>query len=215
MYTNKNKILIDPIPNYRYLSRSHEENLLINGLSMAITALNIEILSGNISINIIDENNFYCKKIGNNYLYIVNKGIFSLNIKSNNNSLYLIYYSQGILLEPYITHITEMPIIVGGNYLYDLERQKERLLFSDLSSILDIEKENNPIFVGINSFCRINITEKEKSIQNILEFNGQYFYQDIASFNVDILYPQKRYSVNITENLFADLSNSDLIKTLS
>ena len=205
MYTDQNTIFIIPtLPSYRYLPKFHEENLLISKEGYynmdLVTVLNIEILSGNISINIIDENNYYCEKKGNTYLYIVNKDIFSLKIKSFNNSYYMINYFQGQPSSP--SNITKAPILVGGNYLYNLEKQNNELLFVDYLGFLDLDKNNtNPIFIGIYAFCRINITENKTSIQNIMEFNEEYFYQDISFFDVEYynFFPQKQYSINITE----------------
>ena len=208
VHTDKNQIVIfQSLPTYRYLPKFHEENLLIMNrvdyfnidIDM-FSILNIEIFSGNISINIIDGNNYLCEKKGNIYFYLVYKDILSLKIKSNNNSYYFINSYPAIMASN--PNNTQNFFLVGGSYLYNLKKQNKELLFVDQISTLDLERKNkNPVFIGINAFCRINITEKQKqkSLQYFMEFNESYYYQDIEYFDDDHSLITKYYSINITE----------------
>ena len=179
------------------------------------TILNIEILSGDISINIIDEKNFSFDKKGNIYLYKVNKDIFSLKIKSNKSSYYSIYYFQdSISSASYNTN----HYLVGGNYLHILEKQYGDTIYLSYISPFDETTyiynkylfDKVPIFIGMYASCSINISDKEKTMQNIIEFNGIYFGQSI--FNEHSQFLTKYYYIQkLEENNKCNVYISSLI----
>ena len=203
MYTDKNKIIAFPsFPDYRYIPKNSEDNFIIGGKNNEVKniILNIEVLSGNLSIN-IKENPYKYYNEGNKYLYWFSNDELSLNIISNNNSFYMINYFPKTNNYNFLPNIDfSYLFIVGGNYLFQPKSSNEILMVTKVPNGV----VNNKIYVGIyplnNSFNVSSATfgGNEEDKPKLLNLT-KGFYQDY--WNIDnsenIMF---MYTINNEEN---------------
>ena len=162
MYTEKNILNIVPsIPYYKYIRTNNENNYVIYLNKIYI---NLEILSGDIQINV--EGNEEAQSNGNKKLYVIkadNISEFSLKITASTDSIYTLVSSlhtdKNDLLTPQINYLLKST--KGNDY--------NNLIFSGES------KNNSPFYLGFFSLnCKMEISkENENDIKS-----GESFYQD-------------------------------------
>ena len=181
MYTDKNEIYLEPyISNYRYTLKDNEENFKI-GLQnnqAEYMDLNIEIFSGDLSINVDNvENNYF--SFNNKRLYIIKDKQSSVKIKANENSFYHINY---VLKNNYAI---DYSFTIGANYLFNLIDKSKEIILGNTNNIYDLSYEdNNTVFVSFSPYsCKIDIINtynlSNLDSKELQENNG--FYQDISS----------------------------------
>ena len=181
MYTDKNEIYLEPyISNYRYTLKDNEENFKI-GLQnnqAEYMDLNIEIFSGDLSINVDNvENNYF--SFNNKRLYIIKDKQSSVKIKANENSFYHINY---VLKNNYAI---DYSFTIGANYLFNLIDKSKEIILGNTNNIYDLSYEdNNTVFVSFSPYsCKIDIINtynlSNLDSKELQENNG--FYQDITS----------------------------------
>ena len=181
MYTDKNEIYLEPyISNYRYTLKDNEENFII-GLQnnqAEYMDLNIEIFSGDLTINVDnDQNNNF--SFNNKRLYIIKDKQSSVKIKANENSFYHINY---VLKNNYAI---DYSFTIGANYLFNLIDKSKEIILGNTNNIYDLSyEENNTVFVCFSPYsCKIDIINtynlSNLDSKELQENNG--FYQDITS----------------------------------
>ena len=181
MYTDKNEIYLEPyISNYRYTLKDNEENFII-GLQnnqAEYMDLNIEIFSGDLTINVDnDQNNNF--SFNNKRLYIIKDKQSSVKIKANENSFYHINY---VLKNNYAI---DYSFTIGANYLFNLIDKSKEIILGNTNNIYDLSYEdNNTVFVSFSPYsCKIDIINtynlSNLDSKELQENNG--FYQDITS----------------------------------
>ena len=174
MYTNKNHLnIILSVPYYKYIKENNEENYfmsinkaILNSFSLlprkAYIYINIEIISGNITLTPEENENYvnYTKKLISFEISKLNN--FLLKIKANADSIYSIGAS---------IHTDEIDLLTS-NFRYLLKinnftKEKTLIFFNEL-------KSDKPNYFGfLYGNCNIEIKYSNSVISS-----GDYFSQD-------------------------------------
>ena len=194
MYTNKNNLNVFlTVPYYKYIRENNEDNYymsikksFMNSFSImkvnTYIYVNIEILSGNISINAKNNEEFSTqnKKL---FIFIMDKlNEFSLKIIANENSMYSIGAS---------IHTDDIDILTPNiNYLLKINNSKSEsaLIFAEV-----FESTNVNYFGFFNENCNIEV----KYSNSPLPFT-ENFAQDYQI--IDNKVKSIQYKVNKVEN---------------
>ena len=165
-------------PLYKFIRKDEETKYLFKGIDEMVY-LNIEIISGDIDIQInSEENESYIQENKNIYIFPENKDV-DITIRGKNNSIYLIQDINPLVF-------TENIINSGANYFFNLENNVtvEPVEFFERKS----SKEKN-FYLGIYPYeCDINVEsfkydgDKKKTL---IQRNG--FYQ-VISANSEVKY---------------------------
>ena len=175
MYTNKNNLNVFlTIPYYKYIRENNEDNYymsikksFMNSFSImkanTYIYVNLEIISGNISINSKNNEEFSTqnKKL---FIFRMDKlNDFSLNIKANENSMYSIGTS---------IHTDDIDILTPNiNYLLKINNNKNEnaLIFAN-----ELESTNPNYFGFFNENCNIEVKNSDSSITFSNNFAQDY-----------------------------------------
>ena len=200
IYTDKTQIIIPPeIPiQYKYIRKENEDNFIIkeNNNIFAdkdITFINIEILSGDILLNINSTIRYYqYKKI---HLFSLNKKeTFSLKIKAKKNSVYSIKYYHSNLKNEYINFVP-----FGGNYLLYIEKISYIILMNSFK----LKNKNSQKYISFypkNKKTEINYNSGNDSLKiYTLPETNKTIYQDIFIEEQDSLHI-KTFHLNTNSN---------------
>ena len=197
MYTNKNKLNIFlTVPYYKYIRKDNEDNYymsikksFMNSFSImkenTYIYVNIEIISGNISIN-TKINEEYSQENKKLFIFKMDKlNDFSLNISANKNSMYSIGAS---------IHTDDIDIITPNiNYLLKINKSKTEnaLIFADE---LESSESTIPNYFGFfNEKCNIEV----KNSNSPISFTDN-FAQDYQT--IDNKFKTIQYKVNKVKN---------------
>ena len=169
-----------------YVKRDNEVSYLVDTkIENEFIYLNVELFSGDISIN-LNITNYNLLKNNNKYLYIIEcSGIneFTIKIKGKESSAYSIgYYFKYMDLDNSAQYI----VLNGGNYLFSLENKiNSNMILYNMN-----EFENDlPNYLGIFPLnCKINVTNVLVNINDFSPIyediiNKQGFYQEIYTEN--------------------------------
>ena len=195
MYTNKDKIFVYPsIPYYRHIPKNNEEHFKIGNKTTSpirYINLNIEVIVGDITINILDTKNYNIYKYKNKYLYKVSEEEFTLKIKAKSSSFYTINYKTIYKRKERISIHSNYNYLIGGDYLLNMEKTLNlTIILSNIFTLLNdsISSPNqNPIYIGFYPLnCKIDVynnlyTDNEFKQIKLKEMQG--FYQEIFSIN--------------------------------
>jgi len=187
MFTDKNSVLLDAVSlYYNHILKDNEDNYYISNplkyLNPSIDNinLNIEVLSGKISIKV---NNEEMKPYvyDNKYLYeIILKDVYEFNIKikAEKNSIYDISYSTGRRNDKtFSSHLYSN----GANYLINLDHDiKDMILITNYYNDYNISDEYYTSFYPIN--CKINAENYNHNSDKYLIEEKNNIYQHIINF---------------------------------
>lgn len=223
MFTDQDKFYIEPyISNYRYIQNKNENNFIIGSKNnqAEYMVLNIELLSGNITINLsnINKENIEEYHYNNKYLYIIREKQCSLTIKALENSFYHLNY---ILKNNFVI---DYSFIIGANYLFNIKKHSfENIILANPNSIYNYyeREKRSPVFIGFYPYdCSIEVKKtfdiNKESIE--LKEEKEHFYQDISRIYLEnetivTLFPFHNYTVinKGEEDCLVDLSHFQYI----
>lgn len=184
IYTDKNNLLMSKDYNYhKYTRKNNEDKYIIIPLNERNPIyINLEILSGNISININYQYLLYEKN--NKKLYSItniDKNKYEFSIFSETDSAYNIrYFIPEFISDPYM-------LMSGGNYLFSISKNNSELEEAGIkisNSFEYLETPQNQYFIGFYPLnCKINIEYYyfPFDFRPMKEKKG--FYQDIYDQN--------------------------------
>ena len=208
IYTDKTQIMLSEIPNqYKYIRKGNEENLLIKANNNIFknkdeAFINIEILSGNISLITNSKiQHFEYKKI---HLYKLNiLESFSLQIKANENSVYSIKHYKANSKYEYINFIP-----FGGNYLLNIQNISYIILTKGFNS--QYQDKNNQKYISFyqnNNNIKINYNSGNAILTyyNPNNKSNNIFYQDIFTEQEDRIHINTFNLHSITKNINPNL----------
>ena len=161
LYTDKTKIQFGQIFNqYRFSKEGNEDNFIINKNVFKSSNeehgyINIETISGGISVIIYDNNN-KIYEINNKKLFIIDKSIdnFPFQIKANKNSVYYLNY-YGVRDNNYEN--SQFYAMHNGNYLFNLKKNENLHLQIYTLPSEKLITQNYPIFAGFYPLgCQID-----------------------------------------------------------
>lgn len=197
MYTDKDQLnILLSVPYYKYIRENSTENYLlsmkreiVNSFSSAqkdvYVYLNLEILSGKITLT--SKGNKEIKKKKGKKLYIVDINKlkdFSLKVEANKNSAFSISAS---------IHTDEIDLLTPqSNYLlkFNDNSNGNTLFFADEKTVAD-----KPYYFGFYSLgCNLEVKNSDSSTIK----NGENFYQDCQ--NIDNNVKSIQYKANIVED---------------
>ena len=187
MFTDKNSVLLDAVSlYYNHILKDNEDNYYISNplkyLNPSIDNinLNIEVLSGKISIKV---NNEEMKPYiyNNKYLYeIILKDVYEFNIKikAEKNSIYDISYSTGRKNDKtFSSHLYSN----GANYLINLDHDiKDMILITNYYNDYNISDQYYTSFYPIN--CKIKVENYNYNTEKYLVEEKNNIYQHIINF---------------------------------
>ena len=163
----------------RFIKKDNEDLYFFEGNKDEDVYLNIQIFTGNISIDINPNDNIKKFEFGNTLLYIIPRNIdIKLKIKGETNSVYSIYDNKYAIRES---------LKIGSNYLLNLgEKNQITIIPRDKSYFPN--SNDYLYYIGIYSVnCIIYVNEDEDNKQ----LKEKEFYQ-----NIEHKSPRKSFSLN-------------------
>ena len=187
IFTDKDECILIPYTlSLGYVKKDNEVSYLVDTkIENESIYLNVEVFSGDISIN-LNITNYNLLKNKNKNLYIIECSKineFIIKIKGKENSAYSIgYYSKYMDFDNSAQYI----VLNGGNYLFSLENK----INSNMILYNFNEFENTlPNYLGIFPLdCKINVTNVLVNMNDFSPIyediiNKQGFYQEIYTEN--------------------------------
>ena len=206
MYTDKNSILLYPNSlNYHHILKGNVDNFIstkyLQFISIEKAFINIEVLSGNISVK-INNKEIGCYNYENKYLYEINlKDMPDIDIKveANENSIYDISNNLGYLKDNKYLH----KYSIGANYLVSLQDySNNNILIHNYYNPSNISNTFYSSFNPIN--CKINASylEDNENESNYSPIEEKYtIYQHAIELVPNNINYCLTYDINKIENI--------------